>query len=408
MMPITDFLSCTHVFDEFESLSPAQRYHAKTYATGLVAASNKTVAGIAREVLPAQGKRALNKFLTEYDWDEDQFNHERLEELQNHGETRWSKDGFIILDDTITGKAGDEVPGVGHFYDHAEGDTVWGQDLIYAFYADDKTAYPLTFRLYEKQDEDDQDHDTKYDLAREIVTELEEEVGVPADTYLFDSWFAHDSGLPEYIESYDKDWIGPLRSNRQVTYGGEEIRVDALEERIDTVERDIDDETYHIWTKKLPVSQLGDVKLVIAEKETDEDGEENPVKYLATNKIDAPTEHAIRSYRMRWRIETFFEDSKQDLGLGDCEMQIDEGASRHWHLLMAAYSLVRLDPDSSALGTVRSKASSLRANLEHSLKEAVYNLLSWVRNNDGRGVDDLMNEIDHLFVHSTADANVQS
>src|SRR6056297_4367821 len=53
MMPITDFLSCTRAFDEFESLSPAQRHHAKTYATDLVAASNKTVTGIAREVLPA-------------------------------------------------------------------------------------------------------------------------------------------------------------------------------------------------------------------------------------------------------------------------------------------------------------------------------------------------------------------
>ncbi|MFD1599226.1 IS701 family transposase [Halobellus rarus] len=407
MMPITDFLSCTRVFDEFDSLSPAQRRHAKTYATGLVAASNKTVAGIAREVLPASGKRALNKFLTEYDWDEQEFNHERLEELQKHGETRWSKDSYIILDDTITEKAGDEVPGVGRFYDHAEGDTVWGQDLIYVFYADDKTAYPLTFRLYEQHDDEDDDHDTKYDLAREIVTELEEEVGVPADTYLFDSWFAHDSGLPDHIESYNKDWIGPLRSNRKVTYAGEELRVDALAERIDTVERDVNDDTYHIWTKKFPVSQLGDVKLVIAGKETDED-EENPVKYLATNKIDAPTEHVIRSYGMRWHIETFFEDSKQNLGLGECEMQIDEGASRHWHLLMAAYSLVRLDPESSALGTVHSKASSLRANLEHSLKEAVYNLLSWVRDNNDRGVDDLMEEIDHLFVHSTADANVQS
>ena len=162
-MPITNFLSCTHVFDEFESLSPAQRRHAKSYATGLVAASNKTVAGIAREVLPAQGKRALNKFLTEYNWDEQQFNHERLEELQKHGETRWSTDGYIILDDTITEKAGDEVPGVGHFYDHAEGDTVWGQDLIYAFYADDKTAYPLTFRLYEQQADEDDNHDTKYE-----------------------------------------------------------------------------------------------------------------------------------------------------------------------------------------------------------------------------------------------------
>jgi murein tripeptide amidase MpaA len=74
---------------------------------------------------------------------------------------------------------------------------------------------------------------------------------------------------------------------------------------------------------------------------------------------------------------------------------------------MAAYSLVRLDPNSSALWTVRSKALWLRANLEHSLKEAVYNLLSVVRDNDDRSVNDLMEDIDHLFVHSTADANVQ-
>ena len=189
--------------------------------------------------------------------------------------------------------------------------------------------------------------------------------------------------------------------------GGEEIRVNALEERINTIERNVEGETYRIWTKKLLVSQLGDVKLVIAEKETDED-EENSVKYLATNKVDTPTEHIIRSYGTRWHIETFFEDSKQDLGLGDCEMQTDEGASRHWQLLMATYSLVRLNPDSSALGTIRSKASPLRANLEHSPKEAVYNLLSWVRDNDDCDVDDLMEEIDYLFVHSTADADVQS
>jgi hypothetical protein len=52
----------------------------------------------------------------------------------------------------------------------------------------------------------------------------------------------------------------------------------------------------------------------------------------------------------------------------------------------------------------------LQANLGHSLevKEAVYNLLSWVRDNDDRGVDDLIEEIDHLFVYSTADANAQS
>ena len=147
------------------------------------------------------------------------------------------------------------------------------------------------------------------------------------------------------------------------------MRVDALRKRIDTTERGIEDETYHIWTKKLHVSELGDVKLVIAEKETDEEDEENPIKYLATNKVDALTAHLIRSYSMRWHIETFFEDSKQAIGFGDCEMQLVEGASRHWHFLMAAYSFVRLDFERIVPKASDSGASSLRANLEHSLKE---------------------------------------
>jgi hypothetical protein len=40
MMPVTDFLSCTEPLDEFESLSYHQTHHAKTYATGLAAASS--------------------------------------------------------------------------------------------------------------------------------------------------------------------------------------------------------------------------------------------------------------------------------------------------------------------------------------------------------------------------------
>lgn len=87
-MPIMNFVSCTRALNELESPSPAQRYHAESYTTGLFTASNNIVAGIALEVSPVKSKRALNKFLTECDCYEQQFSHERLEELQKHGETR--------------------------------------------------------------------------------------------------------------------------------------------------------------------------------------------------------------------------------------------------------------------------------------------------------------------------------
>jgi hypothetical protein len=65
MLPLTRFLSCTEPIDQFDSLSEAQQRHAKTYVTGLIAATNKTIDGIARHVLPAKSERALNKFLGE-------------------------------------------------------------------------------------------------------------------------------------------------------------------------------------------------------------------------------------------------------------------------------------------------------------------------------------------------------
>jgi hypothetical protein len=114
MMSITDFLSCTDPLEEFDSLSYHQTHHAKAYVTG-----------IAREVLPAGSDQALNKFLTEYNWNEEQLNHERLEELQNHGDTRWSKDGYIIIiDDSVLQRTGKFLPGAGSFYDHSEGESV--------------------------------------------------------------------------------------------------------------------------------------------------------------------------------------------------------------------------------------------------------------------------------------------
>ena len=160
------------------------------------------------------------------------------------------------------------------------------------------------------------------------------------------------------------------------------------------------DETYKIWTQKRPVSELGEVRLLIAKKVTDEEDEENPVRYFASNKIDAPSEHLIRSYSLRWPVEVFFEDSKQDLGFGDCEVRDEGGASRHWHLQMLAYSLLRLGPESNASGTLCSKASSVQVQLEYALKEVVYNLFSWVRDHPKQALDELMEEIDHLFLHS--------
>lgn len=73
----------------------------------------------------------------------------------------------------------------------------------------------------------------------------------------------------------------------------------------------------------MPISQLGAQKVVNAEKVTDDEGGDNPVRYLVTNTLVAKSTNIINSYGFRWRIETFFEDLKQDLSFADCEVQLE-------------------------------------------------------------------------------------
>ena len=97
-------------------------------------------------------------------------------------------------------------------------------------------------------------------------------------------------------------------------------------------------------------------------------------------------------------METFFRDTKQELGFGDCELRHAAGASRHWHLLMLAYSLVKLGAANSALGTILARASSLRNEVKRSFRESVQNLLSWAINSPQRSIDQLMHQIEGIFV----------
>ena len=107
-----------------------------------------------------------------------------------------------------------------------------------------------------------------------------------------------------HLGGYDKQWVSAVQSDARVTYAGERIRIDVLAQRINTVKRMIGDETYHIWTEKRDVSRLGEVKLLITEKEKESSNsneDKSSVKYLVSNKIGAPASHLIAYNPMRWR-----------------------------------------------------------------------------------------------------------
>jgi hypothetical protein len=71
---------------------------------------------------------------------------------------------------------------------------------------------------------------------------------------------------------------------------------------------------------------------------------------------------------------------------------------RHWHLLMLAYSLLKLGVAHSALGMILAHTSSLRNDIKRSFRESVQNLLSWALSSPNRSTDKLMHQIEGMFV----------
>jgi SRSO17 transposase len=106
----------------FSDLLPnePQRRHFAEYLTGLFVAERKNVTAINREFAQTTDSSCLNRFLTEADWDTQQFNQRRLEFLQQDPTTRYSDQGVIPIDNTLIDHYGKLIDDAGWFWDHAE------------------------------------------------------------------------------------------------------------------------------------------------------------------------------------------------------------------------------------------------------------------------------------------------
>lgn len=59
---------------------------------------------------------------------------------------------------------------------------------------------------------------------------------------------------------------------------------------------------------------------------------------------------------------------------------------------------IKLGATDSALGTILARATSLRNDIKQSFCESIESLLSWALNSPNRSADELMQEIEGIFV----------
>ena len=73
------------------------------------------------------------------------------------------------------------------------------------------------------------------------------------------------------------------------------------------------------------------------------DGKDNleSYKFLATNNLSATGVEVLEIHRLRWKIEEFHRDAKQNLGMADCMLRKYDGVVIHLLLVLLAYSALK-------------------------------------------------------------------
>jgi hypothetical protein len=228
-----------------------QQKHFCEYVTGLIAGDKATVTAINDLFVNQNDQSALNKFLTQARWDEQELNRQRVQmeiaRLQRRPVSEQA--GRLILDDTFAHPTKWSMEGLAYLRDRRLGHNVWVHDVVTSYYVNRSDHFPVDLRLYFQFNRKYQQQVLEqraaqlqaaptlanyrqylttllsyhyrqqlYQAKTELGAQLVEQAvvaGVPFSVVLFDNWFLR---LPvvEAIEAAHKDWVGGCPKDRLV------------------------------------------------------------------------------------------------------------------------------------------------------------------------------------------------
>jgi hypothetical protein len=378
-----------------------QYRHFQNYLTGLIVLPNKSMANISRCILDSADKTNLSRFMSESPWFEEQVNHRRLVYL--HEETklvRKSKsESALAIDDSLCEHVGSLFEYVDRHYDHADDGYPIAHNPVTSHYVSGAVRFPVDLRLYRRYEEitqwekfvlkhfpgttipkkkkerqklhkqvDEtllQDSEflalhqlfrTKIDLAIDLVRSAIRH-RLRFNILLFDGWYLSEALVAEAARRHKK-WISILKKNRNletnsfqlkdangqpIKFEGEHVSVGEFVKQIPSNAFKmvvVNEKTYWTFSITVRIPSLGKVRLVISYENAKLT---NTYVVLVTNALDWEAKRIIATYLLRWPIETFYQDGKEQLGLDEYLMRDAKAIGKHWCLVFVAYSLLHLD-----------------------------------------------------------------
>jgi hypothetical protein len=106
---------------------------------------------------------------------------------------------------------------------------------------------------------------------------------------------------------------------------------------------------------------------------------------LVPNRVDWSAVKIISLYLQRWPTETFYQDSKGQLGVNEYRMRSAEAIGKHWCLVFVAYALLHLTCLPAGPDRTRSLIQSIGDACRQQGRALLQKLLVFVHDQLSRG-----------------------
>src|SRR5579864_5033326 len=377
-----------------------QYAHFEQYITGLMVLDNKSLANIARCMVESADKTNWSRYRSESAWSEAAVNERRVEYMlaQTQRLRRSQAESILVIDDTLCEHVGTLFEYIDRHYNHGEDSYPLAHNPVTSHYVSGVVRFPVDWRLYRRYEEVTEwerfvkqhfpertipvkkkeraafhkvvdpvllqdpafkrladQFKTKIVLAIDLIDQADRQL--PFDIVVFDSWYLAED-LVKVLSTADKDWVSLLKKNRNVetnsfvlknaagkpiAFSTPHVQMADLVPLIPAAAYrpvTIDDHTYWCFTFTVRLPGLGKVRLVVSFDNPQLTG---TYALLVSNRLDWSAQRILSVYLQRWPVETFYQDSKTNLGLDEYRMRSAQAIGKHWCLVFVAYSFLHLD-----------------------------------------------------------------
>ena len=309
--------------------------HAGNYISGLIALSKKTVKKISEACIDENDSSALNRILTEAKFEKESF------------ETRYLKkicylfrglDIFLLLDDTLAKHNGKYIEETQMHFDHSTNEYVRGHQFFTAILYTPVLQLPIFPELYSKNT------DSKIEMAKNLISKLVH-AKIQIHTVLFDSWYSDKDLIKACLKAKIRV-ICAVKTNRKVRFfrarNYNSLSLVSKQTRVQKLyECRIGDKIYDVRAEEAYLNKLPLMRLVISHERIDDKLSDRVIHLISTN-IKDTVDEILNTYKIRWHIETYHRDIKQNLGFAKAFFRKTEGIVRHAIFVALAYAVLSL------------------------------------------------------------------